>query len=115
MNIAVQFDKSDSPPLAGSILSEIIFHRLGMPQADFARAIGISRPRLNMILKNKLPVSAEIAVRLERVTGINPQYWMVLRADFDLHVARQKLHDELEALPVSRRPIAAPQLQQIAA
>jgi plasmid maintenance system antidote protein VapI len=52
-----------------------------------------------MILKGRSPISPEIALRIERVFGISPQYWLRIRAEFELCEERQRIARELESLP----------------
>jgi addiction module HigA family antidote len=70
-----------------------------LTQAQLARALGISCPRLNMILKGRCHISPEIALRIERVFDISPQYWLRIRNEFELFEERQHIAQELARLP----------------
>jgi antitoxin HigA-1 len=72
---------------------------MGLKQARVARAIGIPRSRLCMILSGRRPVSPEIALRIERVFGISPRFWLELTTEFDLYVERRRLSRDLSNLP----------------
>jgi antitoxin HigA-1 len=87
------------PPAPGQVLREKLLEGLGLTQAQLARAIAVSRPRLNMMLKDRCQISADIALRIEKVFGIPPQFWFRVRAEFDLYEGRQRLSHELESLP----------------
>ena len=86
-----------SPP--GQVLKEKLVEGMHLTQAQLSRAIGVSAPRLNMILNGRSPISPEIALRIERVFGISPQYWLRIRAEFELCEERQRIARELESLP----------------
>ena len=103
-----------SPPSPSSVIRDRIRGLTGITQSALAKAIGISPPRLNMILHGKLPITPEIALRLEKVLGISSEYLIQLRSDFDLFAAKHKLRAELDELQ-QLQPQFFPEPQQIAA
>jgi addiction module HigA family antidote len=90
---------SDFPSPPGQVLKEKLVEGMHLTQAQLSRAIGVSAPRLNMILKGRSPISPEIALRIERVFGISPKFWLRIRAEFELCEERQRIARELESLP----------------
>ena len=54
------------PP--GETLLELLEEQ-GMSQRDLARRAGLSPKHVNKLLQGLVPLSADVAVRLERVTG----------------------------------------------
>ena len=99
MTQMTRIENDTTPPAPGQVLREKLLDGLGLKQADLARAIGVSRPRLNMMLKDRCRISAAVALRIEKVFGISPQFWFRLRAEFDLFEERQRLSYELDRLP----------------
>jgi addiction module HigA family antidote len=103
------------PPVPGQVLRYHISWA-GRTQAAFARAIGVSPARLNMILSGRCPISPEIALRLARVLGTPPEFWLRLRMEFELFHQERHLRDELDTrtgwnrradiLPQPKRPAA---------
>jgi addiction module HigA family antidote len=69
------------------MLREEFLEPLGIGQADAARRLGISLNRLNEVILGKRSLSADTALRLGRLLGTSPQFWMRLQADWDLHQA----------------------------
>lgn len=67
-----------------------------MTQAAFADAIGISAMRVSHVLKGDRPVTAELALRLDRAFGQTPQYWLNLQATYDLKLAQIEIKDDLK-------------------
>ena len=59
----------------GEFLKEIL-DELGLMQAAFAEAIGISPMRVSHLLKGQRPVTAELALRLGRALSQTPEYWL---------------------------------------
>ena len=86
------------PPIhPGEFLKEIL-DELGLTQAAFAEAIGISPMRVSHLLKGQRPVTAELALRLGLALSQTPQYWLNLQAGYDLKVAQVELKDSLLAV-----------------
>ncbi|HEV2594859.1 MAG TPA: HigA family addiction module antitoxin [Sphingomicrobium sp.] len=88
-----------SPPAPGQVLKEKLLDQMDLTQAEVARAIGISAPRLNMILTGRCQLSAEIALRIEHVFDISPQYWLRIRNEFELFEERRRIGRKLASLP----------------
>ena len=71
---------------------------LGLTQAAFASALGISPMRVSHLLKGDRPITAELALRLGRALSQTPQYWMNLQTTYDLKMAEAALKDSLQAV-----------------
>jgi antitoxin HigA-1 len=107
MTQMIRIQGSTTPPTPGQVLQEKLLDGMHVTQAELARAIDISRPRLNMILKGRCPISPEIALRLAQVSGIAAHFWMRVRAEYELHQEVQRLAGALETLPALRPASAA--------
>jgi len=70
----------------GDFLGEIL-GEMGISQAEFARAIGVSPMRVSHVLKGARPVTAELALLFGRAFDQSPQYWLNLQASYDLKTA----------------------------
>jgi addiction module HigA family antidote len=81
----------------GEFLRETL-DELGLTQAAFAEAIGVSPMRVSHLLKGDRPVTAELALRLGRALGQTPQYWLNLQSTYDLKKARTEMKDSLLAV-----------------
>ena len=71
------------------MLLEEFLGPLGITQSAFAVRLGISFPRLNEIIRGKRSVTPDTALRLERVLGMRPDFWLGLQMDWDLWQALQ--------------------------
>lgn len=78
----------------GELLEEIL-RDLGMSQAAFAKAIGVSPMRISHAIRGERPVTADLALRFGRAFGQTPQMWPNLQADYDLKTAERKLKESL--------------------
>jgi|SRR5579884_2259528 len=99
MTDMARIDHYSIPQAPGEVLKEKLLGDGRLTQAQLARALGVSEPRLTMIFKGRCQVSAEIALRVERVFGISPHFWMRVRDEYELYHERQRLCSTLAALP----------------
>ena len=76
------------PP--GEILLEEFLKPLGLAQVVASVRLGVSLNRLNEILLGKRGISADTALRLAKLLGTSPQFWLRLQADWDLHQALRR-------------------------
>ena len=85
------------PPVhPGEILRDEFLRPLGLSVYRLARALKISRPRLNDIVLRRRGVSTDTALRLGRYFGTTPEFWINLQARHDLDVAERTLRVEIE-------------------
>ena len=75
-------DPNRCPSHPGAMLDDII-PALGMPKAEIARLLGISRQMLYDILAEKKPVSPTIAAKLGKLLGNGPGIWLRMQAAYD--------------------------------
>lgn len=81
----------------GAFLTEAL-QELGLSQAEFARAIGVSAMRVSHVVKGSRPVTAELALLFGRAFGQSPQYWLNLQAGYDLKAAERRIGTRLGAV-----------------
>ena len=75
-----------------------------MTQSDLARRLGVSAKHVNQIVKGSAPVSAEVALGLEKVLGGSVSFWATREALFQAQIAAQAENKELEDyLPWARK------------
>ncbi|MBX7234752.1 MAG: HigA family addiction module antidote protein [Caldilineales bacterium] len=94
-----QFYASGLPAIhPGEFLAETL-HELGISQAQFARALGVSPMRISHVVRGARPVTAELALLFGRALGQTPHYWLNLQAAYDLKTAEAAISNRLEAVP----------------
>ncbi len=87
--------RSGLPPIhPGEFLAETL-NELGVSQAQFARAIGVSPMRVSHVVNRARPVTAELALLFGRALGQSPQYWLNLQAAYDLKAAEAAMSEQL--------------------
>ena len=76
------------PPVhPGEILKEDILPEVGLSVTATAKALGVSRQMMHAILAEKKPLSAVMCLKISRLFGSTPEFWMRLQADYDLKTA----------------------------
>lgn len=104
------------PPRPNEVILDLMHNHLRVTQTKLAEAMGVSRPRMNMLIKGRLQISPNTALRLERVSGIRAEYWTALQAAYDLfeeESAHRQEFDQLQRLNVYIPVSNVPQLEQI--
>ena len=63
-----------------------------------AKAIRVTRSRINEICRGRQGITANVALRLGRFFGVDPQWFMNMQSKYDLRVQAERLADELAAI-----------------
>lgn len=72
------------PTHPGEMLREEFLVPLGMTQTELARRIGVSYPRVNEIVNGKRGITPDTALRLSRLLGTTPEFWLNGQRNWDL-------------------------------
>jgi len=73
----------------GEIIREDILPEIGMSIASTANALGVSRQMVHDILAGRKPLSAVMCLKIARLFGSTPEFWMRLQSEYDLKKAAQ--------------------------
>ena len=72
------------PTHPGEMLREEFLVPLGMTQTELAQRIGVSYPRVNEIVNGKRGITPDTALRLSRLLGTTPEFWLNGQRNWDL-------------------------------
>ncbi len=72
------------PTHPGAILREDVLPALGMTQTEFAKRLVVSRLTVSELLHEKRGLSADLAIRLGKLTGTTPESWLRMQEALDL-------------------------------
>jgi addiction module HigA family antidote len=82
--------KNGLPPVhPGEILREDVLPEVGLSVTAAAKALGVSRQMVHDILAERRPLSAVMCLKVARLLGSTPEFWMRLQAEYDLKKAAQ--------------------------
>jgi len=77
------------PTHPGEMLREEFLKPLGMTQTELAERIGVSYVRVNELVNEKRGVTPDTALRLSRLFGTTPDFWLNGQQNWDLWHAMQ--------------------------
>lgn len=75
------------PSSIGDIIKEDFLKPLQLTQSKLAENMNISKSKLNRVLLNKSRVTADIAIRLNKVLGGSLEFWLELQQSCDIYDA----------------------------
>jgi len=97
-------DFATPAPHPGEHLREDFMPEYKLTAGALAKAMGLKdRTRIERIVREKQPITADTALRLGRVFGTTAQFWINLQSSHDLSKAAITGRDEFKAI----KPIAA--------
>lgn len=79
-----------NPCHPGSIVRCDCLDPLNLSVTEAARVLGVTRQTLNNLVNEKAGVSAEMAVRLSKAFGSEPEFWLRLQMNYDLAQVRRR-------------------------
>jgi addiction module HigA family antidote len=86
------------PTHPGEILREDFLPDYGLSVSKLAEAIGVSRQSINELLRERRGLSPEMALRLSRLFGNSPEFWLNAQRAEDLWEASQELKNEMAGI-----------------
>jgi len=85
----------NQPVPPGVFIKEDILDEFGLTQGDLARRLGVSRRTINDLVNAKCALTAEMALRLAKLTGTTPEFWLNSQRAVDIALAERRLHGNL--------------------
>ncbi len=79
----------------GYYIKEII-EDSGLTQEDFAKRLDTSAKNLSCIVRGEQSLSVDMAIKLSRMLGTSPNYWLNLQQTYDTQVAEINSKEKLE-------------------
>jgi addiction module HigA family antidote len=91
-----------APTTPGEMLLEEFLKPLGLTQTEVAERMQVPLKRLNAIIRGRKAVTPDTALRLERLFGMEAQFWLNLQLGVDLYRA---MHSPTAAAIRKLRPV----------
>ncbi len=83
------------PTHPGEMLREDFMPDYGLTVTTFAEKLGVSRQTVNELLNERRSVSPAMALRLSRLFGNSPEFWLNAQLAIDLWEAQKNYKKEL--------------------
>ncbi len=95
MSVANTRPMKRRPTHPGEMLGEDFMPDYGLTVAGLAEALGVSRQSINELLRGRRAVSPEMALRLSRLFGNAPEFWLNAQRAVDLWDAAQAIKGDM--------------------
>jgi addiction module HigA family antidote len=82
----------------GEMIRDNFLSDYGLTIASLAQALAVSRQTVNELLRERRSVTPEMALRLSRLFGNSPQFWLNAQREVDLWDAAQAIQDAVRAI-----------------
>ena len=86
------------PTHPGEMLREDFLPDFGLTVSGLARVIGVSRQTVNELLRCRRALSPAMALRLGKLFGNSPEFWLNAQRAVDLWDADQAIKDEVAGI-----------------
>ena len=83
------------PTHPGEMLREDFLPDFGLTATSLAEAIGVSRQSINELLRERRSVSPSMALRLAKLFGNSPEFWLNAQRAVDLWDTAQIIQDDV--------------------
>lgn len=83
------------PTHPGEMLREDFLADYGLTASNLAMAIGVSRQTVNELLRERRGVSPAMALRLAKLFGNTPEFWLNAQQAVDLWEVSQSIEDDV--------------------
>lgn len=91
------------PTHPGEMLREDFLPDYDLSVSGLAAAIGVSRQTINELLRERRALSPEMSLRLSKLFGNTPEFWLNAQRAIDLWEAQEALRDDVARI----KPLSA--------
>ncbi|MBO6549123.1 MAG: HigA family addiction module antidote protein [Rhizobiales bacterium] len=95
--------RRDLPPIhPGEILREDFLPEYNLKAYGLAKALKVSRNRIERLIREEVSITADTALRLGKFFGTSAEMWLNMQRKYDLEIAEIELEQALKEIePVS--------------
>src|SRR5919109_209724 len=98
MSIPNKRERKVRPTHPGLMLREDFLPEYGLTLSGFAKSLRVSRQTVNELLRERRAVSPEMALRLSRLFGNTPEFWLNAQRAVDLWDAARNIKLKIERI-----------------
>jgi antitoxin HigA-1 len=93
-----------APMHPGEVLREEFLIPLKLSAGELARRADVPRTRFERIAEEKTSITADSALRLGKLLGTTPEFWLNLQNDYDTLMAKKEIGRKLDKIePIETR------------
>jgi antitoxin HigA-1 len=98
MRIPNTRERQIRPTHPGEMLREDFLPDYSLTVSSFAKSLGVSRQTVNELLRERRAVSPEMALRLARLFGNTPEFWLNAQRAVDLWEASRTIKTKIKRI-----------------
>ena len=98
MSIPNTAERKIRPTHPGEMLREDFLPDYQLTASGLAAALGVSRQSINELLRARRAISPEMALRLARLFGNSPDFWLNAQRAVDLHDASHAIRAKIKRI-----------------
>jgi addiction module HigA family antidote len=98
MSIPNKRERKIRPTHPGEMLREDFLPDYDLTVSSFAKALGVSRQTVNELLRGRRSVSPAMALRLSRLFGNSPEFWLNAQRAVDLWEAARSIKTKIDRI-----------------
>jgi addiction module HigA family antidote len=83
--------KMFNPPHPGEFIKEVYLDELGITEREVAQKLKVAPSTLNRLVKGKISLTPEMALRLSITLGRTPESWLAMQDNYSLWSLSQEL------------------------
>src|SRR5215475_553277 len=106
MSRGTKMAKKLSPVHPGEVLREDFLRPMNLTAYAVAAACGVPRTRIERLVREETPVTADTALRLARYFGTSAGFWMGIQTQYDLERATDGMAADLKRIAPLKRDAA---------
>ena len=86
------------PTHPGEMLREDFIPDYGLTTATLAESLGVSRQTINELLRERRAVTPAMALRLSRLFGNTPEFWLNAQRSYDLWQVKKSYRKDIKKI-----------------
>lgn len=91
--------RRDLPPIhPGEILREDFLPEYNLRAYGLAKALKVSRNRIERLIREEVSITADTALRLGKFFGTSAEMWLNMQRKYDLEIAEIELSETLKEI-----------------
>lgn len=98
MSVTDTVKRGVRPTHPGEMLREDFLEDYGLTVAGLARALDVSRQTVNELLRERRALSPAMALRLARLFGNSPEFWLNAQRAVDLWDAERSISGQVQQI-----------------
>lgn len=92
---------SRKPSHPGALIRKVILPETGLTVSSLASRCGVARNTMSKVVNERGDVTGDLAIRLSRVLGSTPRFWLAMQAKLNLWLLERRnsrIYDRMERI-----------------